>query len=200
MSLMDQSLVDQINNLEQLLTGSKVPGSNRSLVSLEKARQAFEELRSNVPEMFKEAESIKQQRDAIVKQAEDEAQRIREFADQEANTIRNMAEEQSTRKIVGAREEANTLVDDTSVVSEANKKSDEIVAAAEQRAQRELTQAREKSNQIISTAQAEAEQRRGGADKYAREVLFDLEERVVTVLGQVRSGLDMLDGRNASTG
>ena len=32
-----------------------------------------------------------------------------------------------------------------------------------------------------------------GADNYAKEVLYALEERISTILSQVRSGLDLLD-------
>ena len=34
--------------------------------------------------------------------------------------------------------------------------------------------------------------RRDGADQYARETLFDLEERLAGLLGQVRKGIDSL--------
>ena len=40
---------------------------------------------------------------------------------------------------------------------------------------------------------ADVADRREGADIYAREVLFNLEQRVADVLGQVRKGLDVLD-------
>ena len=43
----------------------------------------------------------------------------------------------------------------------------------------------------------QADQRRKGADNYAREVLFALEERVADTLGQVRGGIDLLDTRPA---
>ena len=40
--------------------------------------------------------------------------------------------------------------------------------------------------------------RRDGADNYAKEVLYALEERISTILSQVRSGLDLLDDPNES--
>ena len=46
---------------------------------------------------------------------------------------------------------------------------------------------------IFLKTEEEVEQRRTGADNYAREVLFALEERVSDTLSQVRGGIDMLD-------
>ena len=37
-----------------------------------------------------------------------------------------------------------------------------------------------------------ADIRREGADQYAKETLFDLEERLASQLGQVRRGIDTL--------
>ena len=42
-------------------------------------------------------------------------------------------------------------------------------------------------------AEADAANRRDGADHYASEVLFNLEEHVSGVLGKVRAGLDLLE-------
>ena len=41
--------------------------------------------------------------------------------------------------------------------------------------------------------------RRKGADNYAREVLFSLEEKIADTLGQVRGGIDILDVRKETS-
>jgi hypothetical protein len=46
---------------------------------------------------------------------------------------------------------------------------------------------------MMNDAEADAGSRRDGADKYASEVLFNLEEHVSGVLGKVRAGLDLLE-------
>jgi hypothetical protein len=46
---------------------------------------------------------------------------------------------------------------------------------------------------MMNDAEADASNRRDGADKYASEVLFNLEEHVSGVLGKVRAGLDLLE-------
>jgi len=47
----------------------------------------------------------------------------------------------------------------------------------------------------LNEAETSAESRRKGADNYAREILFTLEERIADTLGQVRGGIDLLDAR-----
>ena len=46
---------------------------------------------------------------------------------------------------------------------------------------------------LLEESENLAKDRRDGADNYAREISFALEERISTILGQVRSGLDLLD-------
>ena len=53
---------------------------------------------------------------------------------------------------------------------------------------------------MIENAEKDAEKRRYGADNYSREVLFALEERIADTLGQVRSGIDLLDNSNIAVG
>ena len=46
---------------------------------------------------------------------------------------------------------------------------------------------------IIDEAETLASSRREGADQYAREILFGLEERLADLLGQVRRGIDAIN-------
>ena len=68
------------------------------------------------------------------------------------------------------------------MINEAQSQSEGIVLNAQQESSRML----EESEQVSAD-------RRDGADNYAKEVLYALEERISTILSQVRSGLDLLD-------
>jgi len=59
--------------------------------------------------------------------------------------------------------------------------AEEIVQDAQRRAYR-----------IVSEAEDIAASRREGADQYASEVLFNLEEQLSEILGQIRRGIDSL--------
>ena len=59
-------------------------------------------------------------------------------------------------------------------------------------AQQILQDAQRKAYRIINESEGASISRRDGADHYAREVLFNLEEQMADVLGQVRRGIDAL--------
>ncbi len=192
--------MDHIAKLEEMLSGGRVPGTARTLVNLEKVSEVLEELKNELPSQVNDAQTVLRQKDAILKQAELEARRIRAYADEEATTIRSLAEEQSQSQIETARNEAQSMLSDTEVVKASEDKAKEIEAEAQERAAKIVAEAQTKLNQVLAGAEDDAAQRRRGADNYAREVLFMLEEKIADTLGQVRSGIDVLDAQNMAVG
>jgi hypothetical protein len=81
----------------------------------------------------------------------------------------------------------------------AEQRARDVLAESEAKANEILAKAKDESKaKIVNAAEGEAAARRKGADDYAREVLFALEERVAEVLGQVRKGIDVLDQQTAA--
>jgi len=199
------SIVELINQLEsEILGGNKVPGTSRRLVSAETATQLIEDMRNSLPEELSDAQSVMRQKESIIKQAELEARRIRAYADEEATTIRETAEEKSNAATSAAQQRATQMVEETEVFKAAERRAEEIIATGEEKSRAIIDTAEEEAGNRISTADekiaeeqaasnADVVGRRQGADDYAREVLFHLEERVADVLGQVRKGIDVLD-------
>ncbi len=184
---------NHIEKMEALLINGRVRGMSRSMVSLNAAQQILKDMHDDLPEQIKQAEAILRQKDGVVKQGEIEARRIRAYADEEANTIRRMAEDQSNEMIDKTRQEVADLIKNDTLVKESRRKAETIEKEAKTRAENLIRQADIKANKVLNEATNEIETRRKGADEYAREVLFGLEERTLTILGQVRSGLDLLD-------
>lgn len=189
------TIMTQLEDLEALIAGGRVPGTARTLVNLEKATTFITEMKEELPGQIGEAEGIVRQKEAIIKQAELEARRIRAYADEEATTIRQLAEEQSSTLLTTSQAEAHKMVEDTEITRVAHEKAAETEANAEARARKLIDDAENRVNGILNEAGSQADQRRRGADNYAREVLFALEERVADTLGQVRGGIDLLDAR-----
>jgi vacuolar-type H+-ATPase subunit H len=192
--------MDHIAKLEGMLSSGRVPGTARTLVNLEKVNEVLEELKRELPSQVNDAQTVLRQKEAILKQAEMEARRIRAYADEEATTIRSLAEEQSRSQIETAQNEAQEILSGNAIVQAAEDKAREIKAAAEERAQKTIADAQDKLNQVLAGAEKDARERRRGADNYAREVLFMLEEKIADTLGQVRSGIDLLDAQNLAVG
>ncbi len=189
------TLIAQLENLETMIVKGRVPGTARTLVNQQKISALINEMKKNLPDEITEAESIVRQKDAIIKQAEIEARRIRAYADEEATTIRQLAEEQSNTLLTTSQEEAKKMIQDTEISRKANENAIEIESVANSRAGKVIDDAESRVNTILHDAGISAEERRKGADNYAREVLFTLEERIADTLGQVRGGIDLLDAR-----
>ena len=192
--------MDHIAKLEEMLHSGRVPGTARTLVNLEKIGEVLEELKRELPSQVNDAQTVLRQKEAILKQAELEARRIRAYADEEATTIRQLAEEQSKSQIATAQDEAETMLTDSEIVQAAQVRAKEIEQEAQEKASKIVSEAQGKLNQILAGAEKDAGERRKGADNYAREVLFMLEEKIADTLGQVRSGIDLLDARNVAVG
>ena len=189
------TLTSQLENLETMIVKGRVHGTSRTLVNQQKISALINEMKKNLPDEITEAEGVVRQKDAIIKQAEIEARRIRAYADEEATTIRQLAEEQSNTLLTTSQEEAKKMIQDTEITRKANENAIEIESVANSRVGKVIDDAESRVNTILHDAGISAEERRKGADNYAREVLFTLEERIADTLGQVRGVIDLLDAR-----
>ena len=191
------TIMTQLEDLETMITGGRVPGTARTLVNLAKVTTVINEMKAELPTQINEAEGIVRQKEAIIKQAELEARRIRAYADEDATTIRQLAEEQSSTLLTSSQAEAHRMVENTEITRVATENAAATESEARTRAGKMIDDAENRVNGILNEANTQADQRRKGADNYVREVLFALEERVADTLGQVRGGIDLLDARPA---
>lgn len=191
------TIMTQLEDLEAMITGGRVPGTARTLLNLAKVTTVINEMKAELPTQINEAEGIVRQKEAIIKQSELEARRIRAYADEEATTIRQLAEEQSSTLLTSSQAEAHRMVENTEITRVATENAAATESEARTRAGEMIDDAENRVNGILNEANTQADQRRKGADNYVREVLFALEERVADTLGQVRGGIDLLDARPA---
>jgi hypothetical protein len=163
-------------------TGTRVPGlRSKILVDIDRLNALGEEFRASVPANIQEATEILNQKESIVNQAYLEAQRIKASAEQEAAGLKAEAQQEHVAK-----------VDETEIVKTAEAKAEEIKDEAMAEAQRIDQDAQRRAYRILNDAESVVTSRREGADQYAREILFSLEEHLSQLLGQVRSGIDVL--------
>ena len=181
MSVID--IVQIIEELESIASSAtKVPGLRRRvMVDMDRLVAVGGELRSSIPSDIQEAREILRQKESILIQTQLEARRIKEAALQEALSMRTSAEE-----------EQQTKVDEAEILKVAEAKADQVGQQGAQEAQQIMQDAQRRAYRIIDEAEAASTARREGADQYARETLFNLEERLAGLLGQVRKGIDAL--------
>ena len=109
-----------MNQLESLLTSSaRVPATRRGIVELDKLVDLVSRMRAAVPQDVHDAEELMRDRENILDQAQAEAQRIRQVAE----------------------EEARRLVMESAIAKEASRQAEEVVAEAQRRAQHILDEA-----------------------------------------------------------
>ena len=96
--------------------------------------------------------------------------------------ILNQSLAEAKRVKASAISESKTLLDQNELVKEAQKKAEELLEDSQRRAQR-----------LIEQADIESKNSRQGADAYAQEVLYKLEQEVSDVLSTVRRGIEVLD-------
>ena len=163
-------------------TGTRVPGFRRKvMVDIDRMITLGDELRMSVPADMQEASEVIKMKESIINQAYLEAKRIRGVAEEEVSALTTAAQEEHASK-----------VGESEILKAAELKGQEIREEAAYEAQQILQDAQRKAYRIINESDTATISRRDGADHYAREVLFNLEEQMSDVLGQVRRGIDAL--------
>jgi hypothetical protein len=109
-----------IDRLEQTLAESRrIPLTSNLIVDEDRVFNIIDQLRVTLPEEVKKAGRIEAEKDRILAQAQEEAERIRELAKQEAaelvrrDTIMAAAQQRAETILERARREADTLRNDS---------------------------------------------------------------------------------------
>ena len=180
---MQSDMKNILDDLEaSIQSANKVPGiGNKAMVDIKKLKTIYDTLSQSIPEEILEASEVIKQKESIINQAYLEAKRTKEIAQQESASINDKA-----------RGEYDQKVSDSEVTRGAELKSEEIISEANAKATGIVQESQTEAGQIVDKAQTEATQRKDGADQYSKEVLFNIEERLSQVLGQVRRGIDAL--------
>jgi vacuolar-type H+-ATPase subunit H len=176
-----RQIVQELQSI--VVEGSRVPGlRGRVMIDIDRLDTLGRELSNSVPAYIQEAEEIVKQKDSIINQAALEAQRVKSSAEQQAMSLTSEAQEEYLSKVA-----------ESEIIKAAEERGEVIKNDAMTEAQNIVQDAHRMAYRIIDEAEALANSRREGADQYAREILFGLEERLADLLGQVRRGIDALN-------
>ena len=178
-----------VKEIEEIAdSATKVPGlRGKVMVEADRLENIRQHVSASVPSDILEAQEILTQKESIINQSLLEARRVKETAAKEAESIRASAVEEHAAK-----------VGDSEIIRVAQEHADQINQEAAQEANQIVQDAQRNAFRIVGDAEKLAAARREGADQYARESLFNLEERLASQLGQVRRGIDALGVRPAS--
>ena len=179
--MLNDDLLQKISDL--IKTGVKVPGfGNKVMLDKFRLDEFANQVSDLVPQDIQEAKEIINQKNSILAQANMESQRIVDSAKRESSDISSKNQK-----------EYEELVEESSITLEANKKSESIVKKSKNEAENIIKRAEQKADNVINSADQQIFSKKEGANNYSKEVLFDLEERLAEILGQVRRGIDSLN-------
>ena len=172
-----------LQELQQLYaSSSRVPGFRKKvMVDADEFAAVLNNIRTVMPADVQEARQILLQKDSILNQAYLESQRVKTSAEEEVAT-----------HLQAAQDEHRTKVGESEVTKTATTRAQETMDQAMGEAEEIVQDAQRRAYRIISESEDVATSRREGADQYAREVLFSLEEQLSEILGQIRRGIDTL--------
>lgn len=180
-----QHLVDRLEDL--IDEGRHVPFSKFTLIDEERALEIIDQMRISVPEQIEIASRVINQRDRVLAQATEEAERVRQIAhDQreemvERDAIVKKARSQARNIIEQAQREAeNIRADaDTYVV--------EVLKELEEQLMHNLTVARNGVAKIMEARAASRAQAQAAAEQERQSIAVPVEEYAEATLDQ-RSG------------
>lgn len=165
-------LLNLVDKLESMATASgKFPGTRKIMVEQEKLLELVDQMRLGIPRDIVEAEELMARREVIINQSLLDARRIKSSAE----------------------EEGRSKVHDSEIMSQAQKKAEQLVVEAQEQADGIVMDAQKKAHRLMQDAQSFADQRFEEANQYAHETLYHLEMHLSTVLNSVRRGLDSLE-------
>jgi vacuolar-type H+-ATPase subunit H len=112
----DMEIFTLLENLSELLeSGTKVPFSSKVMVDIEELREILEDIRLKLPDEIKQARWVKEERQRIMSDAEQEAENLIKEAEQKI--IAMVDEHVITKQALAQKEE---------IIESANKVSKEI--------------------------------------------------------------------------
>ena len=144
-----QFLVERLEAL--VVNARKVPMTSQIILEQATVLDLIDQLRVAIPEEVRAARRVNQETDRVLGKARDEAEQI----------------------IGAAQEQAALLLQDQSILREAESKAQEL----------------------LDQAQTKSEETMGGADQYAADVLVRLESDLVKTLSIIKKSLEVLEER-----
>jgi vacuolar-type H+-ATPase subunit H len=153
-----------IDRLETLVSeGKRLPLSTKVMVEEQDAYSLIDQMRAIIPEEIKAAKRVLNEKNRILKEAEEEAQQI----------------------IADGERERDMLVRKESVIAAAERQREVIIGEATQ----EAFDIRQRAQDMYDEAVQQGQELREGANQYATQVLQELENLLDKHLKVVRNGL-----------
>lgn len=167
-------ILDLIDSLEELVVQARrLPVGGNLVVDRKRMLDVIDQMRLAIPTDLRQAQQIIETRDQIGEEAHQKAQI-------------------SLRR---AEQERNRLLEENSIVREAQERSQAMLIDAEARARQAIAEADATAASHLSEAAEAAAKQLDDADQYALEVLHRLENQMQAFLESIRMSIGSLQER-----
>ena len=165
-------LLHLVDRLEELVaTAQKMPIGSRAIVDRRRLLDIVDQMRIAVPQEVREAQDMIDHREALARQAQDEA-----------------------KAIVGrAEQHALRLVEENEITVAARGRAEEIARQAEARLNERIEEANQDIQERLADSRRVAQEQLDAADEYARELLQRLSKQLRSFARSVDSGIAQLE-------
>ena len=165
-------LLHHVDQIEELVASAqRMPIGGRAIVDRQRLLDLVDRIRVAVPNEVHDAQKVIEERDALLRDAEEEAQLL----------------------VARAEEHVTKLSTQHEIVRAAEVRAEEIAQEAELRAEERLAEVNAEIVGRISESRRFSEQQMVAADRYAQELLARLDQQLDAFRQSVRSGLDQLE-------
>lgn len=172
-------LLHHVDQIEELVANAqRMPIGGRAIVDRQRLLDLVDRIRVAVPNEVQEAQTVIEERDALLRDAEEEAQLL----------------------VARAEEHVTKLSSQHEIVRAAEVRAEEIAQEAELRAEERLAEVNAEIVGRINESRRFSEQQMVAADRYAQELLARLDQQLDAFRQSVRSGLDQLEAPPAEHG
>ena len=187
----DQHLKSDLEKLldflvDELSAAKPIPFNNtRRAVNVKMINDIVDDIRACLPDEVRHAMNIMDDRDQIIAEAKSRASTHLQAADARADAI-----------VASAQSQAEELE------RNARKRADDMIASAEERARHMIDQseivrlAHEEADKMCEEARAEANEQRLNANRYAENILREMERDVQATLDAVRRSIENVSKGN----
>lgn len=177
-----QFLMTILEYLENELTHARmVPMTNKRMIDAQLCIDVMNDIRSNLPLAIQYSEQMLQDRERILRAAEQTAANKIASADVRANAALEDAQERAERILSDAQLHAENIIKDAEFRARALIDQNSITLEAQKQAQ-----------EILNEARVEAQERRMQAADYCDKLLHDAEETLSAAFDDVRRNRQIL--------
>ena len=170
-------LLHHIDQIEELVANAqRMPIGGRAIVDRQRLLDIVDQIRVAVPNQVHEAEKVLAEREALLRDAEEEAQLL----------------------VARAEEHVTRLTSQHEIARAAQVRAEEITQEAELDAEERLAEVNAEIQGRINESRRFSEQQMAAADRYALELLARLDQQLDAFRQSVRSGLDQLEAPSAA--